>query len=174
MSYADFFTKKDKNYKNLQLTAVEHCVINDMRRVIARLQNNNVLVYQPDDANFLEYQPEDSNFLWPLFEDYNENDFDEFFAKLGPNRAKELINLFCKLKMRVSNSVFETEVFLLYMCITDTCLVNLLYFDYEEHNCFDDDNKQNCFNLVEPTLNDLYRKIKGSLETTLKDYGVFV
>ncbi|WP_325064363.1 P52 family lipoprotein [Borreliella bavariensis] len=55
----------------------------------------------------------------------------------APNRSKKLINLFCKLKIRVSNSVFETEVFFLYMCIKDTCSVNLLYFDDNEQNCFD-------------------------------------
>ncbi|WP_241763061.1 hypothetical protein QIA25_05205 (plasmid) [Borreliella spielmanii] len=34
---------------------------------------------------------------------------------MGFNRSKGLINLFFKLKMRVSNSVFETEVFFLYI-----------------------------------------------------------
>ncbi|WP_215539798.1 P52 family lipoprotein [Borreliella bavariensis] len=104
---------------SIKLSAVEYCVGNDMRWVMDHLQNNNVLLYQTDD----------SNFSWSLFDDYDDNDFDEFFIKLGPNRAKELINLFCKLKMRISNSVFETEVFFLYMCIKDACLINLLYFD---------------------------------------------
>ncbi|WP_150119872.1 P52 family lipoprotein [Borreliella afzelii] len=53
-----------------------------------------------------------------MFEDYDENDFDEVFIRLGYNRAKELINLFLKLKTRVSNSVFETEVFSLYMLLS--------------------------------------------------------
>lgn len=76
--------------------------------------------------------------LLSMFEDYDENDFDEVFIRLGYNRAKELINLFLKLKTRVSNSVFETEVFSLYMCIKDACLINLLYFDDAKgHNCFD-------------------------------------
>ncbi|SCW43642.1 hypothetical protein SAMN02983004_01108 [Borreliella japonica] len=161
MNYNSFFSRKETMLK-LKLSAVEYCVVNDMRRVIDRLQNNNVL----------EYQPDGSNFLWPLFDDYDENDFDEFFTKLGPNRAKELINLFCKLKIRVSNSVFETEVFFLYMCIKDTCSVNLLYFDDDEHNCFDEDNEQNCFDLDTPTFSELYRKIKRSLEIKLKDFSV--
>lgn len=171
MNYNSFFSRKETMSK-LKLSAVEYCVVNDMRRVIDRLQNNNVLAYQPDDSNSLAYQSDGSNFLWPLFDDYDENDFDEFFTKLGPNRAKELINLFCKLKIRVSNSVFETEVFFLYMCIKDTCSVNLLYFDDDEQNCFDDDNEQNCFDLDTPTLSELYRKIKRSLEIKLKDFSV--
>ncbi|WP_215536737.1 P52 family lipoprotein [Borreliella bavariensis] len=171
MSRDDFFTIKG-TLSNLKLSAVEYCVLGDMRRIIDHLQNNNFLAYQPDDSNSLADQSDGSNFLWPLFEDYDENDFDEFFTKLGPNRAKELINLFCKLKIRVSNSVFETEVFFLYLCIKDTCLVNLLYFDDDEHNFFDDDNEQNCFDLDTPTLSEFYRKIKRSLEIKLKDFSV--
>ncbi|ACN53365.1 P52 family lipoprotein (plasmid) [Borreliella spielmanii] len=70
--------------------------------------NGNFLAYQPDDPN---------NSFRSLFEDYDENDFEEFFYKIGSNRSKELINLFLKLKIRVSNSVFETEVFFLYILI---------------------------------------------------------
>ncbi|WP_425337293.1 hypothetical protein [Borreliella tanukii] len=31
--------------------------------------------------------------------------------RLGSNRAKQLINLFRKVKTRISDSMFETEVF---------------------------------------------------------------
>ncbi len=179
---------------NLKLSAVEYCVLSDMRRVIDRFANNNFLVHQSDDSNSLVHQSDDSNFLvhqsddsnslvhqsddsnflWPLFEDYDENDFDKFFTRLGSNRAKELLNLFVKLKMRVSNSVFETEIFFLYMCIKDASLVNLLYLDYDERNCFDDDNEHNCFDFATPTLNSVYKKIKWALEFKLKDFGVFI
>lgn len=75
MNYNSFFSGKETMSK-LKLSAVEYCVVNDIRRVIDRLQNNNVLAYQPDDSNSLAYQSDGSNFLWPLFDDYDENDFD--------------------------------------------------------------------------------------------------
>nr|WP_233776311.1 hypothetical protein [Borreliella bavariensis] len=48
------------------MSAAEHCVLSDMKRVIDELKNN-------------------------LFENYNEKDFDELFMILGAKRAKELI-----------------------------------------------------------------------------------
>ncbi|WP_236736413.1 hypothetical protein QIA20_06060 (plasmid) [Borreliella japonica] len=58
-----------------------------MHRVIDQLKNNS-LEYQPDDSNSLAHQSDGSSFLWPLFEDYDEKDFDEFFTRLGLNRSK--------------------------------------------------------------------------------------
>ncbi|WP_424632697.1 P52 family lipoprotein [Borreliella lusitaniae] len=101
MDYNDFFAKKG-TLSNLKLNAVEHCVLSDMKRVINELQ----II---DDV--------DSNSSWVLFEDYNEKDFDEFFLNLGSKRTKELINLFLKIKTRISNDFFETQVFLFYLCI---------------------------------------------------------
>ncbi|WP_233781029.1 P52 family lipoprotein [Borreliella bavariensis] len=159
----------------MKLSAVEYCVLSDMRQVIDRFANNNFLVYQSDDSNSLSYQSDGSDslayqsdgsdFLWPLFEDYSENDFDKFFTRLGSKRSKELINLFFKLKMRVSNSVFETEVFFLYMCIKDAYLINLFYFDDDEHNCFD---------CVMRTFDQQFKSIVKSLKLKLEDFGVFV
>lgn len=164
MSCDDFFTIKG-TLSNLKLSAVEYCVLSDMRQVIDRFANNNFLVYQSDDSNSLAYQSDGSDFLWPLFEDYSENDFDKFFTRLGSKRSKELINLFLKLKMRVSNSVFETEVFFLYMCIKDAYLINLFYFDDDEHNCFD---------CVMRTFDQQFKSIVKSLKLKLEDFGVFV
>lgn len=164
MSCDDFFTIKG-TLSNLKLSAVEYCVLSDMRQVIDRFANNNFLVYQSDDSNSLAYQSDSSDFLWPLFEDYSENDFDKFFTRLGSKRSKELINLFLKLKMRVSNSVFETEVFFLYMCIKDAYLINLFYFDDDEHNCFD---------CVMRTFDQQFKSIVKSLKLKLEDFGVFV
>ncbi|WP_419264775.1 P52 family lipoprotein [Borreliella afzelii] len=174
MSCDDFFTIKG-TLSNLKLSAVEYCVLSDMRQVIDRFANNNFLVYQSDDSNslayqsdssdFLAYQSDGSDFLWPLFEDYSENDFDKFFTRLGSKRSKELINLFLKLKMRVSNSVFEAEVFFLYMCIKDAYLINLFYFDDDEHNCFD---------CVMRTFDQQFKSIVKSLKLKLEDFGVFV
>ncbi|WP_373588941.1 P52 family lipoprotein [Borreliella afzelii] len=194
MSCDDFFTIKG-TLSNLKLSAVEYCVLSDMRQVIDRFANNNFLVYQSDGSNSLAYQSDGSNslayqsdgsdslayqsdgsdslayqsdgsdFLWPLFEDYSENDFDKFFTRLGSKRSKELINLFLKLKMRVSNSVFETEVFFLYMCIKDAYLINLFYFDDDEHNCFD---------CVMRTFDQQFKSIVKSLKLKLEDFGVFV
>lgn len=97
MSCDDFFTIKG-TLSNLKLSAVEYCVLSDMRQVIDRFANNNFLVYQSDDSNslayqsdssdFLAYQSDGSDFLWPLFEDYSENDFDKFFTRLGSKRSK--------------------------------------------------------------------------------------
>ncbi|APJ09135.1 P52 family lipoprotein [Borreliella afzelii] len=164
MSCDDFFTIKG-TLSNLKLSAVEYCVLSDMRQVIDRFANNNFLVYQSDGSNSLAYQSDGSDFLWPLFEDYSENDFDKFFTRLGSKRSKELINLFLKLKMRVSNSVFETEVFFLYMCIKDAYLINLFYFDDDEHNCFD---------CVMHTFDQQFKSIVKSLKLKLEDFGVFV
>lgn len=164
MSCDDFFTIKG-TLSNLKLSAVEYCVLSDMRQVIDRFANNNFLVYQSDGSNSLAYQSDGSDFLWPLFEDYSENDFDKFFTRLGSKRSKELINLFLKLKMRVSNSVFETEVFFLYMCIKDAYLINLFYFDDDEHNCFD---------CVMRTFDQQFKSIVKSLKLKLEDFGVFV
>lgn len=164
MSCDDFFTIKG-TLSNLKLSAVEYCVLSDMRQVIDRFANNNFLVYQSDDSNSLAYQSDGSDFLWPLFEDYDENDFDKFFTRLGSKRSKELINLFLKLKMRVSNSVFEIEVFFLYMCIKDAYLINLFYFDDDEHNCFD---------CVVRTFDQQFKSIVKSLKLKLEDFGVFV
>lgn len=67
--------------------------------------------------NFLLSQTEDLNSLLSMFEDYDEKDFDEFFIRLGSSRSKKLIDLFFKLKTHVSNCVFDTVVFFLYIYI---------------------------------------------------------
>lgn len=88
ISYNNIFTIKG-TLSNLKLSAVEHCVSSDMKKAINELKNNNY--FKIEDSV-------DSNSLLPLFENYNEKDFDEFFMSLGSKRAKELINLFRKIK----------------------------------------------------------------------------
>ncbi|SCW42145.1 hypothetical protein SAMN02983004_01052 [Borreliella japonica] len=156
MSYNNFFSRKD-TLSNLKLSAVEYCVLSDMKAVIDELKNKS--------SNKIE-NGIDSNSLWPLFEDYDEKNFDDFFVSLGSEKAKQLINLFRKIKTRISVNVFETEVFLLYICIEDVFLVNLMYSD-----CEDEDN---CFDYIEPTLDQQFKNIRKTLILKLEDFGVFV
>ncbi|WP_330529219.1 P52 family lipoprotein [Borreliella valaisiana] len=93
---------------------------------------------------------------------------------LGSRRSKELINLFGKIKIEISNKAFEVEVFLLYFCIEEVCLVNLLYFDGEGHICSDEEGVHVCFDSPVPSINQQFKKIRKSLEKTLKDFGVFL
>ncbi|WP_420025678.1 P52 family lipoprotein [Borreliella valaisiana] len=99
MNYNNFFSRKEALSK-LKLSAVEYFVLGDMKHAISELINNST-----KDKNY--------NFIFSLFENYNEKCFDKFFVMLGSNRAKQLINLFRKIKTRISGSMFETEVFLL-------------------------------------------------------------
>ncbi|WP_210360421.1 P52 family lipoprotein [Borreliella garinii] len=154
MNYNNFFSRKDALSK-LKLSAVEYCVLGDMKRAISKLRNNSA-----EDNN--------CNFTLPLFENYNEKYVDKFFLSLGSDRAKQLINLFCKIKTRISDSMFETEVFLLYLCIENICLVNLLYC-----HC-DCDCEDNCLDCIEPTLEQQFKNIKKMLIMKLEDFGVFV
>ncbi len=64
--------------------------------------------------------------------------------------------------------MFETEVFLLYLCIENICLVNLLYC-----HC-DCDCEDNCLDCIEPTLEQQFKNIKKMLIMKLEDFGVFV
>ncbi len=152
MNYNNFFPRKTPLSK-LKLSAVEYCVLGDMKRVISELRNNSI-----KDNN--------CNFTLPLFENYNEKYFDKFFVRLGSNRAKQLINLFRKIKTRISDSMFETEVFLLYLCIKDMCLVNLMYCEGE--------GEDNCFDCMEPTLDQQFKNISKMLILKLEDFGVFI
>ncbi|WP_187983412.1 P52 family lipoprotein [Borreliella bavariensis] len=104
---------------NLKLSAAEHCVLSDMKRVIDELKNN-------------------------LFENYNEKDFDELFMILGAKRAKELINLFRKIKTRLSYDLFECEFIILYFCIMDPKFVNVFYLNVERYS-FDDGERSHDF-----------------------------
>ncbi|WP_418456560.1 P52 family lipoprotein [Borreliella lusitaniae] len=124
------FCYKKGTFSNLKLNAVEYCVLSDIKRVINELQ----II---DDV--------DSNSSWVLFEDYNEKDFDEFFLNLGSKRTKELINLFLKIKTRISNDFFETQVFLFYLCIKNLSLIKLLFFNEEEHICSDEKEHISCY-----------------------------
>ncbi|WP_420025502.1 P52 family lipoprotein (plasmid) [Borreliella yangtzensis] len=152
MNYNNFFSRKDVLYK-LKLSAVEYCVLGDMKRVISELKNN------PSKDN-------NCNFTLPLFENYNEKYFDKFFVRLGSNRAKQLINLFRKIKTKISDSLFETEVFLLYLCIEDKdmYLANLLHCEGED----------NCFDCIDPALDQQFENIRKMLISKLEDFGVFV
>uniref|UniRef100_UPI003B21C039 P52 family lipoprotein n=1 Tax=Borreliella tanukii TaxID=56146 RepID=UPI003B21C039 len=169
----DFFLKKDISSK-LNFNAVERCVFNDISGVIEKLKNKSSdIVDDFEELKNDDFRVEcgvDSNFLFRVFETYDGKDFDEFFTRLGSNRSKELINLFLKLKTRVSNSVFETEVFSFYMCIKDTSLINLLYFNNDDV----DKDGYNCFDCVVPTLDQQFKIIKKFLKLKLGDFGVFV
>lgn len=72
-----------------------------------------------------------------LFENYKEKDFDELFMILGAKRAKELINLFLKIKTGVGYDLFKCEVIILYFCIMDTEFVNVFCLNVERYS-FDD------------------------------------
>ncbi len=108
MNYNNFFSRKDALSK-LKLSAVEYCVLGDMKRAISKLRNNST-----EDNN--------CNFTLPLFENYNEKYVDKFFLSLGSDRAKQLINLFCKIKTRISDSMFETVSFFCCTCVLRTCV----------------------------------------------------
>ncbi|SCW41532.1 hypothetical protein SAMN02983004_01017 [Borreliella japonica] len=154
MNYNNFFSRKDALSK-LKLSAVEYFVLGDVKHAISELINNST-----KDKN--------CNFTLSLFENYNEKCFDKFFVRLGSNRAKQLINLFRKIKTRISDSMFETEVFLLYLRIEDEdmCLVNLMYCDCE--------GKDNCFGCMEPTLDQQFKNIRKMLILKLEDFGIFI
>lgn len=144
-----FFTKKD-TLSSLKLNAVEHCVLSDMKNIIDKLDKD------------------DLNHLTPLFENYDEKNFDDFFLSLGSKRSKELLNLLLKIKTMVNNNSFEIEVFLFYLCIENPCLVNLLFFDKDTHICSDDE-EHNCFDGPIPTIDQQFEKIKKSLKLFLEN-----
>lgn len=145
----NFFTKKD-TLSSLKLNAVEHCVLSDMKNIIDKLDKD------------------DLNHLTPLFENYDEKNFDDFFLSLGSKRSKELLNLLLKIKTMVNNNSFEIEVFLFYLCIENPCLVNLLFFDKDTHICSDDE-EHNCFDGPIPTIDQQFEKIKKSLKLFLEN-----
>ncbi|WP_031538500.1 P52 family lipoprotein [Borreliella garinii] len=145
----NFFTKKD-TLSSLKLNAVEHCILSDMKNIIDKLDKD------------------DLNHLTPLFENYDEKNFDDFFLSLGSKRSKELLNLLLKIKTMVNNNSFEIEVFLFYLCIENPCLVNLLFFDKDTHICSDDE-EHNCFDGPIPTIDQQFEKIKKSLKLFLEN-----
>ncbi|WP_418905399.1 P52 family lipoprotein (plasmid) [Borreliella turdi] len=71
MSYKYFFVR-NSTLSDLKLNGIEYGVLNDIKRVIYECNENC------------------SNFV-PLFENYNEKDFDEFFMSLGSKRVKRLM-----------------------------------------------------------------------------------
>ncbi|WP_031477901.1 P52 family lipoprotein [Borreliella garinii] len=145
----NFFTKKD-TLSSLKLNAVENCVLSDMKNIIDKLDKD------------------DLNHLTPLFENYDEKNFDDFFLSLGSKRSKELLNLLLKIKTMVNNNSFEIEVFLFYLCIENPCLVNLLFFDKDTHICSDEE-EHNCFDGPIPTIDQQFEKIKKSLKLFLEN-----
>lgn len=60
----------------------------------------------------------------------------------------------------INNNSFEIEVFLLYLCIENPYLVNLLFFDKDTHICSDEE-KHNCFDGPIPTIDQQFEKIKN-------------
>ncbi|WP_282597023.1 P52 family lipoprotein [Borreliella garinii] len=144
-----FFTEKD-TLSSLKLNAVEYCVLSDMKNIIDKLDKD------------------DLNHLTPLFENYDEKNFDDFFLSLGSKRSKELLNLLLKIKTMVNNNSFEIEVFLFYLCIENPCLVNLLFFDKDTHICSDEE-EHNCFDGPIPTIDQQFEKIKKSLKLFLEN-----
>ncbi|WP_234929026.1 P52 family lipoprotein [Borreliella garinii] len=145
----NFFTKKD-TLSSLKLNAVENCVLSNMKNIIDKLDKD------------------DLNHLTPLFENYDEKNFDDFFLSLGSKRSKELLNLLLKIKTMVNNNSFEIEVFLFYLCIENPCLVNLLFFDKDTHICSDEE-EHNCFDGPIPTIDQQFEKIKKSLKLFLEN-----
>ncbi|MCD2332840.1 P52 family lipoprotein [Borreliella americana] len=105
-------------FSDLKLSWFEHCILNDMKMVMEEFNNST---------------------CFPL-ENYDEKDFDEFFLKLGSKRSKELINLFRKIKNRISEKSFEIEVFILYLCIDDPCTTDIFYIDEGDNLLFDEDD----------------------------------
>ncbi|WP_440147253.1 P52 family lipoprotein [Borreliella garinii] len=92
----------------------------------------------------------DLNHLPPLFENHNEKIL-IIFLGFNSKRSKELLNLFLKIKTIVNNNSFEIKGFLLYLCIENLCLVNLLFFDKDSHIC-SNDGKHNYFDDPFPLL----------------------
>ncbi|WP_267502851.1 P52 family lipoprotein [Borreliella garinii] len=144
-----FFTEKD-TLSSLKLNAVEYCVLSDMKNIIDKLDKD------------------DLNHLTPLFENHDKKNFDDFFLSLGSKRSKELLNLLLKIKTMINNNSFEIEVFLLYLCIENPYLVNLLFFDKDTHICSDEE-EHNCFDGPIPTIDQQFEKIKKSLKLFLEN-----
>ncbi|WP_210369335.1 P52 family lipoprotein, partial [Borreliella garinii] len=111
---------------------------------------------------------DDLNHLTPLFENHDKKNFDDFFLSLGSKRSKELLNLLLKIKTMINNNSFEIEVFLLYLCIENPYLVNLLFFDKDTHICSDEE-EHNCFDGPIPTIDQQFEKIKKSLKLFLEN-----
>ncbi|AZA27453.1 MULTISPECIES: P52 family lipoprotein [Borreliella] len=157
MSYNNIFTIKG-TLSNLKLSAVEHCFLSDMKKAINELKNNNY--FKIEDSV-------DSNSLLPLFENYNEKDFDEFFMSLGSKRAKELINLFRKIKTRIGYDLFESEVLIFYFCIRSPELFNIFYINVERYS-FDDGGEHGFDDGEGLSIDQKFQKIKKSLELELR------
>ncbi|WP_330529220.1 hypothetical protein [Borreliella valaisiana] len=68
MESSNVFTKKSA-LSNLKLNSIEHCVLDDMKRVISEFENN--FLNLNDDVYL--------NSSVSIVENYNEKDFDIFF-----------------------------------------------------------------------------------------------
>ncbi|WNY63319.1 P52 family lipoprotein (plasmid) [Borreliella carolinensis] len=111
-------------FKYLKLDAIEICLLKDIKRVIYNFYESIL-----DLENDLEIK----NILSP---NKSKNILNEFFCNLGAKYSKELINLFRKIKVNLGNNVFENEVFIFYLSISD---INFFKFIYVlSSNNFDD------------------------------------
>lgn len=111
-------------FKYLKLNAIEICLLKDIKRVIYNFYESIL-----DLENDLEIK----NILSPH---KSKNIFNEFFCNLGSKYSKELINLFRKIKVNLGNNVFENEVFMFYLSISDLNFFKLIYV--LNSNNFDD------------------------------------
>ncbi|MCD2322096.1 P52 family lipoprotein [Borreliella burgdorferi] len=90
------------------------------------------------------------------------------FFNLGPEKSKELINLFRKIKVKLSNNVFENEVFIFYLCIDDMSFFKLL--SLLDRNNFDDWDRDN-FDNWPILIYQKFRAAKKNLKFRLGNYS---
>uniref|UniRef100_UPI003B20CAE9 P52 family lipoprotein n=1 Tax=Borreliella burgdorferi TaxID=139 RepID=UPI003B20CAE9 len=136
----------DNVYNYLKLNAIEICVLRDMKRTVYNFYKSIL-----DLENDLEIK----NILLPH---KSKNILNEFFCNLGSKYSKELINLFRKIKVNLGNNVFENEVFMFYLSISDLNFFKLIYV--LDSNNFDD------YSIL---IYKKFNEIKKNLELRLDD-----
>ncbi|MCD2320830.1 P52 family lipoprotein [Borreliella burgdorferi] len=113
-----FFYEKymvENIYTYLELNAIEIITLKDIKKSLYEFYK--LLSDMETDINPL-------SLLSPV---KSHDILNEFLFSLGSKRAKELIKLFCEIKTNLGNNVFENEVFIFYLSISDINFFKLLY-----------------------------------------------
>ncbi|MCR8876490.1 P52 family lipoprotein (plasmid) [Borreliella burgdorferi] len=141
-------------YTYLELNAIEIITLKDIKKSLYEFYK------------LLSDMETDINPLSLLFPIKSHDILNEFLFSLGSKRAKELIKLFCEIKTNLGNNVFENEVFIFYLSISDINFFKLLYL-----SCSNNVDNLN-INIVYDESILIYQKfyhIKDSLESKLYD-----
>ncbi len=152
-----FFYEKymvENIYTYLELNAIEIITLKDIKKSLYEFYK------------LLSDMETDINPLSLLFPIKSHDILNEFLFSLGSKRAKELIKLFCEIKTNLGNNVFENEVFIFYLSISDINFFKLLYL-----SCSNNVDNLN-INIVYDESILIYQKfyhIKDSLESKLYD-----